>query len=48
MTSAVAIHNHVYDAGVHDWFACTNDLGDRYEACRACGKQASWIPLWAS
>lgn len=28
--------------------ACTNGLGDRYESCRAGGKQASWVPLWKS
>lgn len=29
----------------HDWVVRTNDDGDLYEVCGACGKQGHWTPL---
>ncbi len=34
--------------GSHQWITRRNDVGDHYELCVGCGKQASWVPLWAT
>lgn len=30
----------------HEWIATKNEIGDYYEVCRGCGKQAAWMPQW--
>jgi hypothetical protein len=48
MTLPVAHIPMTCTIGSHQWTTKRNDSGDTYELCLGCGKQSSWVPLWAA
>ena len=48
MNTNLKVRRVACTTGSHNWFTQINDLGDHYEVCSGCGKQARWVPMWTT